>query len=124
RLRAFVLSRFRALFGAFRIAGRPSGGEETAVRIGIIGARRGSAFAAAFQEMADVAVAALCDLDPQALAAMADRFRIPQRFADYEQMVATDLEAVVVASPMPLHVPHAAAALAAGKHVLSEVPAA
>jgi len=94
------------------------------MKIGIVGARRGSAFAAAFREMADVAVAALCDLDPRALAATADRFRIPQRFAEYEQMLATDLDAVVVASPMPLHVPHAAAALAAGKHVLSEVPAA
>ena len=94
------------------------------MKIGIVGARRGSAFAAAFQEMKDVAVAALCDLDPQALAATADRFRIPQRFAQYEPMLATDLDAVVVASPMPLHVPHAAAALAAGKHVLSEVPAA
>jgi predicted dehydrogenase len=94
------------------------------MKIGIVGARRGSAFAAAFQEMKDVAVVALCDLDSQALAATADRFRIPQRFAEYEPMLATDLDAVVVASPMPLHVPHAAAALAAGKHVLSEVPAA
>jgi hypothetical protein len=31
------------------------------------------------------------------------------------------IDAVVVASPMPLHVANSVAALAAGKHVLSEV---
>ena len=94
------------------------------MKIGIIGARRGSAFAAAFQEMADVAVVALCDVDAQALAGTADRFRIPERFAESEEMLAADVDAVVVASPIPLHVPQTVQALAAGKHVLSEVPAA
>src|SRR4051794_5578188 len=39
-------------------------------------------------------------------------------------MLATDVDAVVVATPMPFHAPQAALALEAGKHVLSEVPAA
>jgi predicted dehydrogenase len=94
------------------------------VKIGIVGAHRGAAYAAAFREMPETTVAALCDTDPPALAATADRFSIPQRFAGYEEVLAADLDAVVVATPMPLHVPHAAAALRAGKHVLSEVPAA
>src|SRR5712692_3648760 len=74
--------------------------------------------------MADAAVVALCDVDPQALAGTGDRFGIPGRFAVYEEMLAADLDAVVVATPMPLHVPHSVRALEAGKHVLSEVPAA
>jgi predicted dehydrogenase len=69
-------------------------------------------------------VEALCDIDPQALTATADRYGISGRFTEYERMLATDLDAVVVASPMPLHVPHSVLALQAGKHVLSEVPAA
>lgn len=99
-------------------------GSRPAMKLGVVGARRGWAYAAAFQEMAETAVVALCDVDLQALAATADRFSIPQRFARYEEMLGAELDAVVVATPMPLHVPHTVAALRAGKHVLSEVPAA
>src|SRR3954454_836285 len=74
--------------------------------------------------MADVSVVALCDIDAQALAGTADRFGIPGRCTEYEEMLAADVDAVVVASPLPLHVPQAVQALGAGKHVLSEVPAA
>src|SRR5437867_6087704 len=74
--------------------------------------------------MADVAVVALCDIDPRALTRTAEQFGIPARFAEYEEMLAADVDAVVVASPLPLHVPHAVRALDVGKHVLSEVPAA
>jgi predicted dehydrogenase len=39
-------------------------------------------------------------------------------------MLDSDLDAVIVASPMPLHVAHSVQAMRAGKHVLSEVTAA
>jgi len=35
----------------------------------------------------------------------------------------SDLDAVIVSTPMPLHVPHTIMALDRGIHVLSEVPA-
>lgn len=38
-------------------------------------------------------------------------------------MLASDIDAVVVSTPMQLHVPQSIAALHAGKHVLSEVTA-
>jgi predicted dehydrogenase len=94
------------------------------MRIGIVGARRGSAHAAAFRQMPETEVVALCDQDQAALTATADRFQIRDRFTDFEEMLASDVAAVVVATPMPLHVPQSVAALRAGKHVLAEVPAA
>src|SRR5205823_624368 len=64
-----------------------------------------------------------CELDPAALAATADRHEIPGRFQSYDDMLASQVDAVVVATPMQLHVPHAIAALESGRHVLSEVTA-
>ena len=52
------------------------------------------------------------------------RFRREQTFTSYEEMLErADIDAVVLGTPMPLHVPQAVAALQAGKHVLSEVTA-
>jgi predicted dehydrogenase len=94
------------------------------MKIGVAGVRRGGAFLTAFQSISGARVTALCDANEQALTAAADRFGIPERFADYERLLAADVDAVVVATPLPLHVPQAVQALAAGKYVLSEVPAA
>jgi predicted dehydrogenase len=48
----------------------------------------------------------------------AARFGIPAYFSDVESMLeATDLDLVLVASPIPYHFAHAMAALVAGKHV-------
>src|SRR5262249_35394387 len=43
---------------------------------------------------------------------------------DFDAMLEADLDAVVIATPMHLHVPQSVAALQKGKHVLSEVTAA
>jgi predicted dehydrogenase len=94
------------------------------MKIGVAGVRRGGAFLAAFELVPGAQVTALCDANETALAAAAERFGIPQRFTDYERLLESDVDAVVVATPLPLHVPQAVQALAAGKHVLSEVPAA
>jgi predicted dehydrogenase len=93
------------------------------VRVGIAG-KRGAAFVAGLRSVAGVEVAALCELDPVALAAVGDRHAIPTRCASFDQLLDAGVDAVVVATPMPLHVPQAVAALAAGRHVLSEVTAA
>jgi predicted dehydrogenase len=45
-------------------------------------------------------------------------------FTDYRQMVAQDLDIIVVATPIELHAEQAIAALEAGKHVLCEQTAA
>jgi predicted dehydrogenase len=93
-----------------------------ALRVGLAGKRAG-AFVAGLRSVPGVEVAALCELDPAALAAAAGRHEIPGRFRSYDEMLASGIDAVVVGTPMQLHVPHALAALAAGLHVLSEVTA-
>jgi predicted dehydrogenase len=70
-------------------------------------------------------VAALCDIDAEKLAATADEFGIPDRYADFAALLADpDIDIVDICTPPGLHVPQALAALAAGKHVICEKPIA
>lgn len=92
------------------------------LKIGIAGIR-GLSTLMGFQSLPDVEVTALCDLDEQILKAMQEKHHIDQGFRVFEDMLATDIDAVVIATPMQCHVPQAIAALQAGKHVLSEVTA-
>jgi predicted dehydrogenase/ribosomal protein S18 acetylase RimI-like enzyme len=94
------------------------------LRVGIVG-RRGVS-AAAGLVAAGAEVAALCDADAATLGRMGVQMGLrPARlFPRFEDLLASDVDAVVVATPMHLHAPQAAAALDAGKHVLSEVTAA
>ncbi len=93
------------------------------LKVGLVG-RRGGSFIPALEAMPDVEVTAFCEIDEATLRVVADRYGIPHRYTRYEEMLEEDLDAVVVATPMPLHVPQSVAALKAGKHVLCEVPAA
>jgi predicted dehydrogenase len=74
-------------------------------------------------------IAAICDRDPAALAstrswlAREARDGEPAAFTDFASMLASDIDAVVIATEVSLHAPMSAQALEAGKHVLSEVPA-
>lgn len=68
-----------------------------------------------------VELVALCGLEGQRAAIEA---QWPGQFvSDYDRLLTrSDLDLVVVLTPMPLHAPMAAAALRAGKHVLLEKP--
>lgn len=94
------------------------------LKVGLVGAPRGSAFARAFQTIRETELVALCDSNPETLARVGDRLGIARRYTEFAPMLESDLDLIVVATPMPLHAPQAVAALRAGKHVLSEVSAA
>lgn len=94
------------------------------LKVGIVGAPRGSGFVKAIQTVSETVLVAICDIREDVLNDRADRFGIEQRYTEYEKMADSDLDVIVVTTPMPLHVPQAITALEKGKHVLSEVPAA
>lgn len=93
-----------------------------ALKIGIAGAR-GTSTILGFQAQKDVEVAAICDLNEDLLESLSGKYNIPKTYRVYEDMLDSDIDAVVIATPMQCHVPQALAALDAGKHVMSEVTA-
>jgi len=75
--------------------------------------------------ISDVEISAICDLSEDALNAAGDKMDIPKerRYRIFEDMLDSDIDAVVIGTPMQCHVPQAITAMEAGKAVLSEVTA-
>ena len=95
------------------------------LRVGIVGAcGRGGSFKRVFDALPDVRIHAVCDVDRERLPEAAERLGAAEAYDDYADMLArSPVDAVLLGTPMPYHVPQAIAALANGVHVLSEVPA-
>ena len=75
------------------------------LRLGIAG-RRGGDFLSGLRALPQVEVVALCDTDAQVLREQAEKHGIPRRFTRFAEMLDA-VDAVVVATPMQLHVPQA-----------------
>ena len=74
-------------------------------------------------ELPGFQVTAVCDVSPKVAAYAGDRFGVPYRCTDFQDLVdRADVDAVVIATP--LHSDPAIAAARAGKHVLVEKPMA
>jgi predicted dehydrogenase len=97
---------------------------QTPLRFAVIGAHRGRTFIRSAAHLEDeVQLVAVCDIDPEALAPWANGTSI-RCYGDYEQVLNdSNIDAVCIATPVPLHARQAIAALDAGKHVLCEVTA-
>jgi predicted dehydrogenase len=68
-------------------------------------------------------VLALCDLNAERLATVADEFAIERRVASLEDVLAMDdIDVIDICTPPMLHFPMVMAALKAGKHVICEKP--
>ncbi|MDA1190474.1 MAG: Gfo/Idh/MocA family oxidoreductase [Candidatus Poribacteria bacterium] len=94
------------------------------LKVGIVGAPRGSSFIAAIGAVTETELVAVCDINEANLNRTADHHGVPNRFTEYEAMLESGIDMVVVSTPMSLHVPQSVAALERGIHVLSEVTAA
>lgn len=99
---------------------------KTKIRFGIIGAvGRGSGYVRALTAHRHTEITALCDIKEENLKARGAELGISNLYDDAKKMMDSGLvDAVIVATPMPLHVPQAMLALERDIHVLSEVPAA
>ncbi len=94
------------------------------LNVGLVGAvGRGGSFRAAL-EANGAQVHAVCDVNEDRLAECTQRLGASEAYTVYAEMLEkSELDAVVVGTPMQLHVPQAIAALERGLHVLCEVPA-
>jgi len=93
--------------------------------IGIVGAAgRGGSFVPAIDHHDRARIRAVCDVDQEALADTRDALGADEAYEDYETMLdESDLDMVIVGTPMPYHASMSIAALERDLHVLSEVPA-
>src|SRR5881394_1107146 len=94
------------------------------LRIGIVGAAgRGGSFRTILEPVG-ARVYAVCDTRAEMLDQVRERFGAAEAYADYDEMLEkSDLDAVVIGTPMQLHASQSIAALKRGVHVLSEVTA-
>ena len=74
------------------------------LRAVVVGCRLGRHHAQAYAEVEGTELVAVCDIDPAARDAVADRFDVPHRYADYEQMLREQRpDLVSIATPQWLH---------------------
>lgn len=96
------------------------------LNIGLIGAGRiaQAAHLPALARARGARLVALCDPSPTLSSGVARRYEVPGYTSVDELLANPEVEAVIVAVPDRLHLPLAAQALRAGKHVLVEKPLA
>lgn len=115
----------RAFVGGAVLAGTSATAQQDSgrkVKIGIAGGNFGSTFQ--WHLDPNCTVAAVCDIQPKALARLAEVYRCNVTYRNFRELLKDqNVEAVGVFTPAPLHVWMATEALKAGKHVISAVPA-
>lgn len=103
-----------------------SSAANSTVTVGLIGAGgRGLLDAGHLAEYTTARLAAVCDLVPERIEGAKKRLQLPnlRAFANYEELLASEVDAVIIATPVFLHPEHLEAAIRAGKHVYIEKPA-
>ena len=94
------------------------------LKVGVAGLRRGQGLYFSFKHCADVELTAVCDTNRQVAEDFGKANQVPEVYSDLSEFFRSGIDIAVLATPAPLHVDHTVEALEAGKHVLSEVPAA
>ena len=97
------------------------------VRIGVAGANGafGSKHLDALSQIDTVEIVAAMATTLEKANGVADQYSIPNRFDNYDDMLGlADLDAVILATPTQIHAEQGLRAMAAGKHVLIEIPMA
>ena len=96
------------------------------IKVGVIGyGYWGPNLVRNFMEVPGSTVAAVCDLRPERLAPLKNRYPSIKTLNNYDELFTdTSIDAIAIATPVSSHFDIAMTALAAGKHVLVEKPLA
>jgi predicted dehydrogenase len=108
-------------FGAVR-----GSAANSAVKVGLIGSGgRGTFDASILVKDPRARLVAICDLFDDRIASAKQKIPIenPKVYKDYKELLASDVDAVLIATPVFLHPEHLEAAVKARKHVYIEKPA-
>ena len=81
------------------------------LKVGVVGLRRGMSLMRVFALHKDVQLVAACDLDEKRAENVKKEMGLESVYTDYEDFLSHEMDVVIVASPMPLHVSHSIAAL-------------
>lgn len=96
----------------------------SAVTIGLLGCGgRGMHDAGLAAKHEFARIAAICDIYDDKLEAASQRFSGAKRYKNYKEMLESDVDAVLIATPVYLHPEHFEAAVNARKHIFMEKPA-
>jgi predicted dehydrogenase len=96
----------------------------SALSVGLIGCgRRGSYVTGLFAKNEFARIAYLCDIYDDQIAAASKLFSGAKAFKNIDDMLASDVDAVYIATPPYLHPPHFEAAVKSRKHIFMEKPA-
>lgn len=95
------------------------------IKVAIVGAGYwGQNLIRNFWEQPDSELALVCDLEPKLLATTKRRYPTLQVTNSFDEVLKSNVDGVVLATPVSTHHPFAKQALQAGKHVLVEKPLA
>jgi predicted dehydrogenase len=95
------------------------------IRLGVVGGQRGKGFGLSLASLkGTMRLSAICDIHQGVCDSWKKEFPDIRTFTDYSTMLDSgDVDAVLLATPMPLHVPQSVEALRRGIHAASEVTA-
>lgn len=117
----------RAAAAALPASALHSTAANSAPSVALIGCGgRGGSLAAALLEATDARLVALCDLFPDQMARTKQRLgtQAPSEYTDLREVLSSDVDAVIIATPPFVHAEQFELAVAAGKHIYIEKPAA
>ena len=101
--------------------------QNSAIRVGLIGTgNRGPFVAEMMAKNTSAKIVALCDIFEDRMEKAKQKIGAgnPRLYKDLHQLLASDVDAVIIATPVFLHAEHFEAAVKSGKHIYIEKPAA
>ena len=100
--------------------------QNSAIKIGLIGAgSRGTYTATTMAKDPRTKITAICDVVPAQIANAKAKIGVPdaKEYKNFQDLLNSDVDAIMIATPVYLHPDHFEAAVKSGKHIYMEKPA-